>query len=400
MRWAHGGERHERLLFSLVLVCLRARGLLVVFFFPSFDMRYEVVEVVLRFQFQAHFLIFRVWVKIRERSQTRKTRALTRPGRANVVSTKRRSKSRRSKNDMRGRRKLLTDDDKEENGLLAFVLSSASFLSSSSSPGGFPRGATSWKAIRREAKERTGARSTCAICREEFGLEAMDRAQVLTSCAHCFHEQCLRSFESFLDGRRCPCCRTSRYRKIRIHDARKEVVVNAALKIQKAWRGFVVRNKLGPTNAIARKSWMASKLRALRKRVERSAEERRTTRRHLAEDERADSSLSSSSSSDEDEDDDDTTTTDWNAIIVKSLSLENDECSICALRFAAPTTATTATTTTTDDDDDARKKVAYLCCSHRFHKSCLRTFEKHLKSIGRVPFCPCCRRQNYSRKCL
>ena len=305
-----------------------------------------------------------------------------------------------------GRRKPLLTDDKEENGVLAFVLSSASFLSSSSSSSpGFPRGA-SWKAIRREAKERTGARSTCAICREEFGLEAMERAQVLTSCAHCFHEQCLRSFESFLesmsDGRRCPCCRASRYRKIRIHDARKEVVVNAALKIQKTWRGFVVRNKLGPTNAIARKSWMASKLRALRKRVERSAEERRRTRRHRSEEDRADSSLSSSSSpsSSDDEDDDeiDTTTTDWNAIIAKSLSLENDECSICALRFAAPTAATT--TTIDDDDDDARKKVAYLCCSHRFHKNCLRTFEKHLKSIGRVPFCPCCRRQNYSRKCL
>jgi hypothetical protein len=299
----------------------------------------------------------------------------------------------------RGRRKLLADDKEENNGLLAFVLSSASFLSSSSSSSpGFPRGASWWKAIRREARERTGARSTCAICRDEFGLEAMERAQVLTSCAHCFHEQCLRSFESFLesmsDGRRCPCCRAPRYRKIRIHDARKEVVVNAALKIQKTWRGFVVRNKLGPTNANARKSWMASKLRALRKRVERSAEERRRTRRHLAEEDRADSSLSSSSSSDDDDDEIDTTTTDWNAIIAKSLSLENDECSICALRFAAPTT------TDDDDDDDARKKVAYLCCSHRFHKNCLRTFEKHLKSIGRVPFCPCCRRRNYSRKCL
>ena len=346
-------------------------------------------------------------VKIRERSKPRKTRAD--PETARIMSFRRNDEVKAgAPRTTRGRRKLLTDDDdKEENGLLAFVLSSASFLSSSSSfsssssssPGGFPRGATSWKAIRREAKERTGARSTCAICREEFGLEAMERAQVLTSCAHCFHEQCLRSFESFLEsiGRRCPCCRAPRYRKIRIHDARQEVVVNAALKIQKAWRGFVVRNKLGPTNAIARKSWMASKLRALRKRVERSAEERRTTRRHLAEDERADSSLPSSS----DEDEDDDTTTDWNAIIAKSLSLENDECSICALRFAAPTTATTAATTTDDeDDDDARKKVAYLCCSHRFHKNCLRTFEKHLKSIGRVPFCPCCRRQNYSRKCF
>ena len=167
-----------------------------------------------------------------------------------------------------------------------------------------------------------------------------NRGQVLTSCAHCFHEQCLKSFERFVESiserRRCPCCRTVGYRKIRISDARDECIRHAALTIQKMWRGRLVRNKLGPlTNESARMTWMANKLRALRKRVERSAEKRRGTREQQLAEEEEEEDIDESSSSDEDSND---TNTDWNVVIAKSLSLEIDECSICALRFAASKT--------------------------------------------------------------
>ena len=136
----------------------------------------------------------------------------------------------------------------------------------------------SWREIGDRAKPRTGKDAACAICREEFKTNATSRGQVLTSCAHCFHDACLKSFEQFLasisEERRCPCCRRG-YRKVRIDEAKKEVVTEAAVTIQSAFRGFLVRNTLGPTNETARKSWMAGKLRALRKRVERSAEKRR-----------------------------------------------------------------------------------------------------------------------------
>ena len=287
------------------------------------------------------------------------------------------------------------------------------FSSSSSSSSSL-----SWKEIREKARERTGKDSACAICRDEFAttiqtsaMTTMDddqnRGQVLTSCAHCFHARCLKSFERFVESiserRRCPCCRTVGYRKIRISDARDECIRHAALTIQKMWRGCLVRNKLGPlTNESARMTWMANKLRALRKRVERSAEKRRWTRKEqLAEEEEED--IDESSSSDEDSND---TNTDWNVVIAKSLSLDNDECSICALRFAASKTNAAISSRRTDDSPSSSPlpppttKVAYLSCSHRFHRNCLRTFERHLKSIGREIFCPCCRRANYSRKCL
>ena len=253
-------------------------------------------------------------------------------------------------------------------------------------PGNFTFG-VSWKEIGDRAKPRTGKDAACAICREEFKTNATSRGQVLTSCAHCFHDACLKSFEQFLasisEERRCPCCRRG-YRKIRIDEAKKEVVTEAAVTIQSAFRGFLVRNTLGPTNEIARKSWMAGKLRALRKRVERSAEKRRG-------DTLVDEDFSEASSSDEECDAD----IDWNATISKSLSYEDEDCSICARRFASASCVSSSTARSR-----AATKVAFLSCSHRFHKNCIKTFEKHLKSLGRDVFCPCCRTVNYVRKCL
>ena len=131
-----------------------------------------------------------------------------------------------------------------EKPLLTF---SSSFSSSSS---------FNWKEIRKKARERTGKDSECAICREEFATtiqtsatttmdDDQNRGQVLTSCAHCFHAQCLKSFETFVESiserRRCPCCRAVGYRKIRISDARDECIRHAALTIQKMWRGRLVQ---------------------------------------------------------------------------------------------------------------------------------------------------------------
>ena len=247
----------------------------------------------------------------------------------------------------------------------------------------------SWKEIGDRAKTRTGKDAACAICREEFKTNATSRGQVLTSCAHCFHDACLKSFEQFLasisEERRCPCCRRG-YRKVRIDEAKKEVVTEAAVTIQSAFRGFLVRNTLGPTNETARKSWMAGKLRALRKRVERSAEKRRGAMGTNTLDE----DFSEASSSDEECDAD----IDWNAIVSKSLSYEDEDCSICARRFASASFVSSSTARS------RATKVAFLSCSHRFHKNCIKTFEKHLKSFGRDVFCPCCRTVNYVRKCL
>ena len=47
------------------------------------------------------------------------------------------------------------------------------------------------------ARNRGPGRMPRAICREEFKTNATSRGQVLTSCAHCFHDACLKVSNSF-----------------------------------------------------------------------------------------------------------------------------------------------------------------------------------------------------------
>ena len=59
-----------------------------------------------------------------------------------------------------------------------------------------------WEKILKEIKKRD---DKCAIC-----FSIMDNKQVyITSCSHCYHKNCLESFEKFDNyyGKRCPCCR-------------------------------------------------------------------------------------------------------------------------------------------------------------------------------------------------
>ncbi len=59
-----------------------------------------------------------------------------------------------------------------------------------------------WLKVLKEVKKRD---DTCAIC-----FAAMYNKHVyLTSCGHCFHKNCLESFERYDNyfAKRCPCCR-------------------------------------------------------------------------------------------------------------------------------------------------------------------------------------------------
>lgn len=59
-----------------------------------------------------------------------------------------------------------------------------------------------WLKILNEIKKRD---DVCAIC-----FAAMYNKQVyITNCSHCFHKNCLESFEKFDNyyAKRCPCCR-------------------------------------------------------------------------------------------------------------------------------------------------------------------------------------------------
>lgn len=60
-----------------------------------------------------------------------------------------------------------------------------------------------WNNVFTKAKERVKLEQTCPICMDDFKL----KAQVVLSCTHFFHKNCLESFEKFNDCRKCPICR-------------------------------------------------------------------------------------------------------------------------------------------------------------------------------------------------
>ncbi|TYZ67124.1 hypothetical protein PybrP1_000780, partial [[Pythium] brassicae (nom. inval.)] len=68
-----------------------------------------------------------------------------------------------------------------------------------------------WDRCEKQAEERGDLAHPCSICRESFGV----KEQVILSCSHMFHLDCIASFERFLrtNQRVCPLCRKQEYQK-------------------------------------------------------------------------------------------------------------------------------------------------------------------------------------------
>ena len=71
-----------------------------------------------------------------------------------------------------------------------------------------------WDSI--ESQSKTRHQDSCPICREQFKLSE----QVILSCGHVFHRQCLRSFERFVRSskRSCPICRKQNCTSLIFHN--------------------------------------------------------------------------------------------------------------------------------------------------------------------------------------
>ena len=65
-----------------------------------------------------------------------------------------------------------------------------------------------WTEIVDKAVDRLDRSQNCAICMEPYGI----RQQVVLSCSHVFHKNCIKSFEKFTKmTKKCPMCRTENY---------------------------------------------------------------------------------------------------------------------------------------------------------------------------------------------
>ena len=100
-----------------------------------------------------------------------------------------------------------------------------------------------WTDREDEALRRGDCRGNCSICFEDFGV----CSQVILSCSHTFHANCLLSFERFLAktrSRTCPICRFAAYEKRWTHIGAMIARETAATKLASFARGFLCRLRL------------------------------------------------------------------------------------------------------------------------------------------------------------
>eukprot|EP00879_Flechtneria_rotunda_P028159 GHRR01030240.1.p1 GENE.GHRR01030240.1~~GHRR01030240.1.p1 ORF type:complete len:432 (+),score=162.70 GHRR01030240.1:83-1378(+) len=94
----------------------------------------------------------------------------------------------------------------------------------------------------------------------------LSRVQVLLSCSHVFHAQCLTAFESHVRVKACPLCRKQWYQKRTITDAAETYRHVCATRIQAAVRGWLCRKHMlaaipsAPQAAKLKRIWAACKL--------------------------------------------------------------------------------------------------------------------------------------------
>uniref|UniRef100_A0A383VUK5 Lon protease homolog n=1 Tax=Tetradesmus obliquus TaxID=3088 RepID=A0A383VUK5_TETOB len=124
-----------------------------------------------------------------------------------------------------------------------------------------------WSAVHSLARQRDDcSASNCAICLEPFKAEQ----QVLLSCSHVFHQQCLASFERHVRVKACPLCRKAWYQQLIISDAAEAYRHTCATRIQAAVRGWLCRKSLSrllqdaPQAHGLKRTWAAGQLSTVR----------------------------------------------------------------------------------------------------------------------------------------
>jgi hypothetical protein len=262
-----------------------------------------------------------------------------------------------------------------------------------------------WSQLEGQSEARKDSYEPCAICRQPFGTEE----QLLLSCSHVFHTQCLLSFERFVRSseRCCPLCRKSDYEKRAVRLGAKAHSEMAATKAQAWWRATRQRASFrrllsdfyasGAGDERRRHAFFAGKLRAVGDKLQRAVAAQEDSLDRLFRD--LDASLQESRRvfgagagpvSEQD----------WAAVLERVLAREGHECecAICmsAIPLAGRRVAHDEPGCAEDLNAAARaasapeaRRATLLSCSHVFHAACIAAFERF--AIGQAPRCPMCR---------
>lgn len=239
-----------------------------------------------------------------------------------------------------------------------------------------------WSAILQRANERNIWERPCPICHVHFKLDD----QVILSCSHVFHRDCLKSFESFSRVRICPICRTKDYEKLKTNAGNDCSLNRCALMIQNSYRSYCARKKLKhlretvpPRDKTKRKEFYFNKF----ERMTKTLSEQVCSESHLEAFfhdldldlqhsknifAKVEQSLELNGSPQEPHN--------WQKIRIRADELDAKTCSICL-------------------QDLLKKQCSILNCAHIFHDACINSFEK-FSMIQAKHHCPLCR-SSYER---
>jgi len=244
-----------------------------------------------------------------------------------------------------------------------------------------------WTEVKENSRKREDFKQPCVICREDLG----PKPQVLLSCSHTFHFNCLKAFEKYSGKKSCPMCRKSRYQMRIVYDASDFHRNLMASRIQAAWKGYVARKWYNeyrrynpPKDKILRKKYFEDKLIKVNQKFVDKCD---LNADQLLNDISANIQHSRMLSQQLDTRLNRINEEEWLQIEAQALSREVNDCCICMVELATPQT---------QRGECLRRPIALLSCSHVFHDVCLTTFEQ---LQFKMPECPVCR-SAYQKKVL
>ncbi|NXS97877.1 RNF32 protein, partial [Jacana jacana] len=261
-------------------------------------------------------------------------------------------------------------------------------------PPPLPLTAEEWVKIKQRSIQHGDSVQPCAICREEFALQP----QVLLSCSHVFHKACLKAFEKFTGKKSCPMCRREQYHTRVIHDGARFFKTKCAIRIQAAWRGYIVRKwyknlrrTVPPKDSKLRKQFFEEKVQQISSRLLSSYD--MNLDEFFSE---IDSSIAATRDVFQQLEGKGILVSecDWEKIQMQAFRQEILDCPICITPLG-PTVRPAHLSP--GKSTPFLRQVVLLSCSHLFHHTCFQAFEEF--SVGEQHMCPLCR-SRYQKKLL
>ena len=119
-----------------------------------------------------------------------------------------------------------------------------------------PLNKDAWNMIEEQARKRKEGEGLCPICLEAFkGID-----QIILSCSHMFHKNCLVSFEKLCKIKMCPICRKQDYDKRDTDQGFVFYRLKCVIFIQRMVRGYLVRKWFYVEILVPRQKELVSKL--------------------------------------------------------------------------------------------------------------------------------------------